>query len=255
MADIELPVTQNPGFKEAGTETSHIPVRISYRIIELFSDGLYASPNKAIEELVKIKTEIICKNVEMDLIKQLLEIKYLRIDLSEMMKAKDAGYRGLDPEILAAVSFDSRLTELESRNDVPEWVRAYLGFIWSSVESDSSSSLAKVNDSPDDPWLHLDLLDARLTEGNYTEANSEVRIITELASNDPLIYFTTGEILASHGIWTHAASFYIRSAEFYREPSNKVVEKIHMAVYYSGSLEDSLEVLSQPDIGLDSQLL
>jgi hypothetical protein len=36
----------------AGTETGRIPVRISYRIIELFSEGLYASPNKAIEELV-----------------------------------------------------------------------------------------------------------------------------------------------------------------------------------------------------------
>jgi hypothetical protein len=36
----------------AGKATGKIPVRISYRIIELFSEGLYASPNKAIEELV-----------------------------------------------------------------------------------------------------------------------------------------------------------------------------------------------------------
>src|SRR5258708_1874098 len=35
-----------------GKKTSQIPVRISYRIIELFSEGLYSSPNKAIEELV-----------------------------------------------------------------------------------------------------------------------------------------------------------------------------------------------------------
>ena len=35
-----------------GNQTSTIPVRISYRIIELFSEGLYASPNKAVEELV-----------------------------------------------------------------------------------------------------------------------------------------------------------------------------------------------------------
>jgi len=39
-------------FTEAGREIDKIPVRISYRIIELFSDGLYTSPNKAIEELV-----------------------------------------------------------------------------------------------------------------------------------------------------------------------------------------------------------
>lgn len=36
----------------AGKETGKIPVRISYRIIELFSEGLYTTPNKAIEELV-----------------------------------------------------------------------------------------------------------------------------------------------------------------------------------------------------------
>ncbi len=35
-----------------GKETAKIPVHIGYRIIQLFSEGLYASPNKAIEELV-----------------------------------------------------------------------------------------------------------------------------------------------------------------------------------------------------------
>jgi hypothetical protein len=39
-------------FFEIGKQTSHIDVRISYRIIELFSEGLYSSPNKAVEELV-----------------------------------------------------------------------------------------------------------------------------------------------------------------------------------------------------------
>jgi hypothetical protein len=37
---------------DLGKQTSTIQVRISYRIIELFSEGLYSSPNKAVEELV-----------------------------------------------------------------------------------------------------------------------------------------------------------------------------------------------------------
>jgi hypothetical protein len=41
-----------PGFATVGKETDKIDVLLSYRIIELFSEGLYASPNKAIEELV-----------------------------------------------------------------------------------------------------------------------------------------------------------------------------------------------------------
>jgi Histidine kinase-, DNA gyrase B-, and HSP90-like ATPase len=41
-----------PAFYVAGKVTSQIEVKISYRIIDLFSQGLYTSPNKAIEELV-----------------------------------------------------------------------------------------------------------------------------------------------------------------------------------------------------------
>lgn len=41
-----------PIFASLGTATDSIDVRLSYKIVELFSEGLYASPNKAIEELV-----------------------------------------------------------------------------------------------------------------------------------------------------------------------------------------------------------
>jgi len=41
-----------PIFAAAGTEAEKIDIRLSYRIVRLFSEGLYASPNKAIEELV-----------------------------------------------------------------------------------------------------------------------------------------------------------------------------------------------------------
>lgn len=39
-------------FTSIGTQVDDIDVRLSYKIVELFSEGLYASPNKAIEELV-----------------------------------------------------------------------------------------------------------------------------------------------------------------------------------------------------------
>lgn len=45
-------MTTHPSFAIAGDETEKIDVRLSYRIVRLFSEGLYASPNKAIEELV-----------------------------------------------------------------------------------------------------------------------------------------------------------------------------------------------------------
>ncbi|MBI5866945.1 MAG: ATP-binding protein [candidate division Zixibacteria bacterium] len=45
-------MSQNPIYATTGTETEKIDIRLSYRIVSLFSEGLYASPNKAIEELV-----------------------------------------------------------------------------------------------------------------------------------------------------------------------------------------------------------
>ena len=41
-------------FYNIGPKKSDIEVRISYRIVQLFSEGLYSSPNKAIEELVSL---------------------------------------------------------------------------------------------------------------------------------------------------------------------------------------------------------
>ena len=41
-----------PAFATLGTKVDLIDVRLSYRIVELFSEGLYTSPNKAVEELV-----------------------------------------------------------------------------------------------------------------------------------------------------------------------------------------------------------
>ena len=45
-------MTNEPVFAAIGDETDNIEVRLSYRIVELFSEGLYTSPNKAVEELV-----------------------------------------------------------------------------------------------------------------------------------------------------------------------------------------------------------
>jgi len=50
-------------FEIAGSETDQINVKISYRIIQLFSEGLYSSPNKAVEELVSNSFDAGAENV------------------------------------------------------------------------------------------------------------------------------------------------------------------------------------------------
>ncbi|MDZ7724639.1 MAG: ATP-binding protein [candidate division KSB1 bacterium] len=50
-------------YATAGATTDQIDVRISHRIIQLFSEGLYSSPNKAIEELVSNSFDAGANNV------------------------------------------------------------------------------------------------------------------------------------------------------------------------------------------------
>lgn len=50
-------------FYEIGKKTKTVDVRISYKIIKLFSEGLYSSPNKAVEELVCNSFDADAKNV------------------------------------------------------------------------------------------------------------------------------------------------------------------------------------------------
>jgi hypothetical protein len=45
-------MSTEPSFATTGKKTGEIDVRLSYKIVDLFSEGLYASPNKALEELV-----------------------------------------------------------------------------------------------------------------------------------------------------------------------------------------------------------
>src|SRR5262249_15917045 len=54
-------------FTSAGHKTATINVKISYRIIELFSEGLYSSPHKAIEELVSNAFDAGASNVHVAL--------------------------------------------------------------------------------------------------------------------------------------------------------------------------------------------
>jgi hypothetical protein len=50
-------------FELVGTQQSEIEVKISNRIVELFSEGLYSSPNKAVEELVSNSFDAGARNV------------------------------------------------------------------------------------------------------------------------------------------------------------------------------------------------
>jgi len=147
------------------------------------------------------------------------------------------------------------LTELESRDDIAEWVRAYSGLLWRRIEEDESASADKVAENPNDLWAYLDLLDSSLASGNYEKAENQAVFIMENAGNDPDIYFATGEILIKYKVWQYAVSFYLRSAELQKRVSDVVIERIEMASYFGGVMEDGVEVLSDPYVNLAPELM
>lgn len=69
-------------FEKVGRKTGTIPVRISYRIIDLFSEGLYSSPSKAVEELVSNSYDAGASNVQ-------VVVKGIGTDVSEIVVIDD----------------------------------------------------------------------------------------------------------------------------------------------------------------------
>ena len=59
----ERTMVSEPTFTSIGNKTGDIDVQLDYKIIDLFSEGLYSSPNKAIEELVSNSFDAGARNV------------------------------------------------------------------------------------------------------------------------------------------------------------------------------------------------
>src|SRR4051794_18673632 len=102
-------MTTPPKFVDSGTEQSKIDVRLSYRIVRLFSEGLYTTPIKAIEELVANSFDAGALRVAIVLPSDFNEqgATMLVIDDGESMDAE-----GLQKHWLIGKSFKRFLTKL-----------------------------------------------------------------------------------------------------------------------------------------------
>lgn len=96
-------------FYNVGGKKSDIEVRISYRIIQLFSEGLYSSPNKAIEELVSNSFDAGATNVHV-----ILPADFIDPDAALIVVDDGIGMdeKGLTDHWLIGVSNKRDLTKL-----------------------------------------------------------------------------------------------------------------------------------------------
>lgn len=102
-------MANEPVYAAIGKQTDSIDVRLSYKIIDLFSEGLYASPNKAIEELVANSFDAGAQQVQVLLSTNLhaQDATIVVIDDGESMDAS-----GLKQHWLIGVSQKRRLANL-----------------------------------------------------------------------------------------------------------------------------------------------
>lgn len=99
----------------AGSHETDIPVSISYRIIELFSGGLYSSPNKAIEELVANSYDAMATNVHVIMPADTQSQEALIWVIDDGMSMDSAGLR----DLWRIASSTKRLPGMESKERPP----------------------------------------------------------------------------------------------------------------------------------------
>lgn len=97
-------------FSTAGYTADQIDVKISHRIIQLFSEGLYSSPNKAVEELVSNSFDAGAENVHIILSPDLRDpdATIVIIDDGEGMDADELKQHWVIGESKRRTSSDSR---------------------------------------------------------------------------------------------------------------------------------------------------
>ncbi len=102
-------MANEPTFVTIGKQTDKIDVRLSYRIVELFSEGLYASPNKAVEELVANSFDAGARTVQVLLSTDLHEQDASIVVIDDGI---GMGAEGLKQHWLIGISNKRRLGEL-----------------------------------------------------------------------------------------------------------------------------------------------
>jgi hypothetical protein len=167
-------------FHEAGTITDQIEVEISLQIIGLFSEGLYSSPNKAIEELVSNAFDADAHNVDVAVSKDLrqpgssiavfddgegmdgggLKIHWIVGDsIKRLNRVTSSGRRTIGKfgiGKLAAYVLGQRLTHISFRNGVYSSTTMDFGLIPSTVSLPGSTSAEPPEKAERQPVL-LDL--------------------------------------------------------------------------------------------------
>ncbi len=181
-----------PTFAIAGTQEGTIDVRLSYKIVELFSEGLYASPNKALEELVANSFDAGANSVLVHLSPRLhdQDATIVVIDDGESMDVD-----GLKRHWLIGTSNKRNLTSLpKGRQQIGKFG---IGKLATYVLANRLTHICKSNGSYYSTSMDYSLIQARSSK--EIEPKSPIKI--------PLRRLSPSEAKAATKLWTDTKAF------------------------------------------------
>ena len=114
----------------------------------------------------------------------------------------------------------------------------------------------EVNQNPGDPFLLIELGVELWEMGQRKEAEKFFRQAWEVAENNPESYWRIGNLLGDIDLWTYSAVSYLQLQDHdVGVPPEEIENNLRRSVYYAAFDENSLAVLSRPEIDLDNDLL
>ncbi|MDZ7845069.1 MAG: serine/threonine-protein kinase [Anaerolineales bacterium] len=126
-----------------------------------------------------------------------------------------------------------------------------------NYENEKTADLrAQISNHPRDPFLLIELGVELWQNGHQQEAEGYFKRAYEVAEKNPENYLQIGDLLADIGMWTYSTISYLQLEKHETAvPPDVVEDKIRRSAYYAGFEENSLLLLSRPEVQLDNDLL
>jgi len=176
-------------FEIAGSKTDQIDVKISHRIIQLFSEGLYSSPNKAVEELVSNSFDAGAQNVHIILSPDLrdADATIVVIDDGEGMNNE-----GLKKHWIIGESTRRSVNGSSRRKPIGKFG---IGKLSTYVLADKLTHICKSGDTYYAATMDYTNLTGSDSKGVFDEQTIQIplRTLTEKQAQDVVRHWTTGE--------------------------------------------------------------
>lgn len=126
-----------------------------------------------------------------------------------------------------------------------------------SMENEKTADLrAQISNAPQDPFLLIELGVELWENGHQQEAEQYFKRAYEVAKKNPENYLHMGDLLADIEMWTYSTISYLQLEKHETAvPPDGLEDKIRRSAYFAGYEENSLVLLSRPEVQLDNDLL